>query len=311
MNKKIFIPVIIIILAVIAVYFAFIQRKPAEPVNAPAPTDFYKDSFVVGYEGDFQKISYSLSYPGNNFSISSMASRPSTVIIRNLKDDSISTIRFFYNGAAGFESATQIWNEQYKSLCPNCVKSSAAFHYQTKDYAVYEDNSDEWIIFSQIPGFVIADLKKPADNTVKILQSLSVSSESGAAQPELSTINVFFSNDRINPTTDCKSVVPVAKTILKTTRIASAAIETLLDGPSDQEKSEGYSSGIPSGSMLNSLSINNGVAYADFNSITESGGGSCSMAMRVSQIKQTLLQFPTIKSVVLSVNGQTEPIFQP
>jgi spore germination protein GerM len=35
------------------------------------------------------------------------------------------------------------------------------------------------------------------------------------------------------------------------------------------------------------------------------------MAMRVAQIRQTLLQFPTVKNITLSIEGQTEPIFQP
>jgi len=33
--------------------------------------------------------------------------------------------------------------------------------------------------------------------------------------------------------------------------------------------------------------------------------------MIISQIKQTLKQFPTIKDVVISINGQTEVILQP
>ena len=50
---------------------------------------------------------------------------------------------------------------------------------------------------------------------------------------------------------------------------------------------------------------------SDFNNLTESGGGSCSMASRYAQIENTLKQFPTVSSVKLSINGRTGDIFQP
>lgn len=310
MNKKIAFLTVILVVAIVAIYFAFFHTKPIEPASAPTTTEKYNDSFIVGYEGDFQKVSYSLTYPKDNFAVQSMASAPSTVIIRTLKDNSINTLKFFYNGAAGFESAQQLWDQQYKFQCPDCLKSSAKLDHQTSDYIIYENNSDEWIVFAQMPGFVIADLKKPSIDSINIIESLVVSSQKGFTMPEMATIKVYFAKDN-STSTDCKNVAPVEKTIIKTPRVAAAAIETLFSGPSDQNKSDGYFSAIPTGSMLNSISINNGIAYADFNAQTESGGGSCSMAMRVAQIRQTLFQFSTVKNVVLSINDSTEPIFQP
>jgi len=40
-------------------------------------------------------------------------------------------------------------------------------------------------------------------------------------------------------------------------------------------------------------------------------GGSCRVSAIRSQITQNLLQFPTIKNVIISVNGRTEDILQP
>ncbi|HEY4525829.1 MAG TPA: GerMN domain-containing protein [Candidatus Paceibacterota bacterium] len=107
--------------------------------------------------------------------------------------------------------------------------------------------------------------------------------------------------------------VPVERYIVKTSAIATAAIKELLIGPSLAEKNSGLFSALPLGSELNSLKIENGVAYADFNQQTQSGGGSTSMFLRRDQIGKTLKQFPSIKSVVLSIDGNSRQdlIFQP
>lgn len=128
---------------------------------------------------------------------------------------------------------------------------------------------------------------------------------------ETTTVKVYFNNSNLDPEISCNKVFPVEREIPKTGAVATAAIDELFLGATEQEKSQGYFSAIPAGSKLNSISINNGVASVDFNEITESGGGSCSMAARVAQITQTLLQFPTVESVKLLVNGRTEDIFQP
>jgi hypothetical protein len=311
MSKKLLVLVVCLLLAVIAIYFGFIQKKPLESVTAPAVLETYTNTYLVDYEGDFSNVTYELSYPKDSFSVSSKVTAPSTVNLINLKNGDLNTIYFFYNGAAGFSSASQLWSEQYKSKCNDCFKTVGMFNYPSNDIAIYSSATDEWVIFAQAPGFVVAHFKKPATDAIKILESLKITSEKTSQQLEFSTINVYFANEKIKPTTDCKEVLAVKREILKTPKIAQATMETLLEGPSDQEKTEGYTSSIPTGASLNSISITDGVAYVDFNKTTESGGGSCSMAMRVSQIRQTLLQFPTIKNVILSIDGQTEPIFQP
>ncbi|MFH1201174.1 MAG: GerMN domain-containing protein [bacterium] len=110
---------------------------------------------------------------------------------------------------------------------------------------------------------------------------------------------------------ECNDVAAVERTVPKTAKVGTVALEELLKGPTAEEKVKGYFTAIPFGSKLNSLTIVNGEARADFNDITESGGGSCSMGVRTTQILQTLLQFPTVKTVSISINGRTKDIFQP
>jgi hypothetical protein len=127
---------------------------------------------------------------------------------------------------------------------------------------------------------------------------------------ETMTVKAYFGKTEITGST-CSVVFPVERIVTKTEAVARVALEELLKGPTQAEKDAGYFTSIPAGSKLNSIAIVNGEARADFNEATQSGGGSCSMAERVSEIRFTLLQFLSIKSVKLSVNGQTEAIFQP
>ncbi len=124
-------------------------------------------------------------------------------------------------------------------------------------------------------------------------------------------IKVYFNNNIMDPQISCNKVFAVEREIPKTAAVAEAALNELLKGPADAEKTAGFFTSIPVGSKLNSISIVNGEARADFNEATESGGGSCSMAARTAQISETLMQFPTITSVKLSIDGRTGDIFQP
>jgi len=127
-------------------------------------------------------------------------------------------------------------------------------------------------------------------------------------------VEVFFGNLSFSSSgeqDECLRVYKTSRYIGETTAVAKTALEELLKGVTDSEKAWGFFTSIPAGSKLNSISIVNGQARADFNAITESGGGSCSMAARTAQITKTLMQFPTVTSVRLSINGRTADIFQP
>ncbi len=308
MNKKILV-LIIFVIAVIAVYFGFVKKKPVEVATAPQALGTFSNSYIAGYEGDFQSIDYSLSYPKNDFSLSSRIIDPSIINIKELSTGKMSFIKIFYNGAAGFSSAKDLWKNQFQQQCPDCAQTNNSFSYLSSDIATFQNATDTWIIFSRIPGFVVSDLKKPSSELEKILSSISISVSKSSA-PEFSLIKIYFADSK-NQNTNCDKTIASERQIIKTPKIAQAAIETLLDGPNTQEKESGLTTAIPAGSELNSVSITNGTAFADFNQTTESGGGSCSMTQRIAQIKQTLLQFPTIQKVTLSIDGKTESIFQP
>ena len=94
--------------------------------------------------------------------------------------------------------------------------------------------------------------------------------------------------------------------------IPSKAIEELLKGLTPVDVTAGYFTSINEGVKLNSISITNGVAYVDFDSKLEyQVGGSCRIMGIYAQIEETLKQFTTINSVVISIDGRTGDILQP
>lgn len=108
-----------------------------------------------------------------------------------------------------------------------------------------------------------------------------------------------------------ENVVPVQREVAFTEAPGRAALEELLEGPTDEEEEEGYSTAISEGTELLSLTIEEGVAYADFSEELEVDGGSAMVMAVRDQITKTLTQFETIEEVEISIEGETEGILQP
>jgi len=125
-------------------------------------------------------------------------------------------------------------------------------------------------------------------------------------------VNAYFNNNNLDPQISCNKVFPVQRQIAKTQTVAMAAVSELLKGPSDAEKSQGYYTNINPGVKIQKMTIENGVAKADFDETLETAvGGSCRVSAIRVQITEILKQFPTVQSVIISINGRTEDILQP
>lgn len=129
---------------------------------------------------------------------------------------------------------------------------------------------------------------------------------------EAITVKAYFNNSKMDPEFSCNKVFPVERVVPKTLAVGRAALEELLKGVSDLEKDAGFFTSINSGVKIQSLTIENGVAKVDFNEQLEfQVGGSCRVSAIRAEITETLKQFPTVSSVVISINGRTEDILQP
>lgn len=171
--------------------------------------------------------------------------------------------------------------------------------------------------FSEKLGFPI-----PSEDKI-YLELFDYSAKDGAMQdytrvalnfvPPTMSVNLYFNNTAKDPSLlDCAKVYPTARTIPYTQAVARAALEQLFLGANPKEKSVGFISNIPAGVKIQSLTIENGVAKVDLSKELETGvGGSCRTGAIRAQITETLKQFPTVKSVVISIDGRIEDILQP
>lgn len=146
--------------------------------------------------------------------------------------------------------------------------------------------------------------------------------------PEEIAIKIFFGNEKNNPNAaDCSAVFPVTRIVKNDLVVRRAAIEELLNGPTLEEKEQGYYSSIPSKEeviefrervkeetgktpyegdeiKIKSLKITSGIAYVDFSKELKAyGGGSCKVAAIKAEITETLKQFPRVDGVIISIEG--------
>lgn len=127
---------------------------------------------------------------------------------------------------------------------------------------------------------------------------------------EAMTVKIFFGER--DQGEDCSRVTAVDRRIERTLTPARRALEELLAGPVASEIIAGRTTAINSGVALRMVTIENGVARADFDSMLEAGvGGSCRVQAIRAQITETLRQFPAVESVIISVNGRVQDALQP
>jgi hypothetical protein len=184
-------------------------------------------------------------------------------------------------------------------------------------------------------GLVIGNLnwmnEGPPPQPPTQLATLEILSASGQLQAR-QAVTMLSASD---PTTQLitlywvlgEEVVPVQQRVPRTKRIGTAALNELLWGPSPPNLA-GFSSAIPTPEQvlsypgreadwgprvtLRSLTIVDGVATADFSrELRAYGGGSLRVMLICKQITQTLLQFPTVHSVRIAIEGQTEGVLEP
>jgi germination protein M len=83
-----------------------------------------------------------------------------------------------------------------------------------------------------------------------------------------------------------------------------AAVQMLLNGPSEEEQSAGVSSAIPVGTELLRLETANEIATVDFSPHYEAPAKRSSMRLRLAQVVYTLTQFPSVSAVSMEVGGR-------
>lgn len=131
---------------------------------------------------------------------------------------------------------------------------------------------------------------------------------------ESMTVLAYFPNKQEDPEAiDCGAVHAVERTVPKSPAVARAALNELIKGPTALDQQRGFYTSINEGVEIVSLSVENGVAKVTFSPKLQEGvGGSCLVTSIREQIRQTMLTFPTVDDVQISVEGfADEEILQP
>ena len=109
------------------------------------------------------------------------------------------------------------------------------------------------------------------------------------------------------------TLVPVLRTVPKSTATATAAMKALLAGPSAKERAPAWpiKTLIPAGTKLLGIEISGGLATVDLSAEFASlspddawDGGSYSLHGRVAQVVYTLTQFTTVDRVNFKLDGK-------
>jgi germination protein M len=95
------------------------------------------------------------------------------------------------------------------------------------------------------------------------------------------------------------------RTEAATPRVGTAALESVLEGPDSFEMGYGLRTEVPDGTQLLGLEIEGEIARVDLTSEFEAGGGLASKQARLAQIVYTITQFPTVKGVLFSLDGES------
>jgi hypothetical protein len=131
--------------------------------------------------------------------------------------------------------------------------------------------------------------------------------------PDLVDVQIFMTNSNLNLWNMCDQVYPVRRQVSSNSNIYRATLESLFEGPTKKEIENGYVSSLPEGVKLKSVAADaEGTVTADFSSRLEYRvAGSCLVTAIRAQIESTLKQFPEVRNVVISIEGQKEGILQP
>jgi len=317
MSKKILIFVLIVIIVGIAVYFTAL--KPGE-----APT-ISINSFEKCVSAGYPVLE---SYPrqcktpdGKTFTedIGNELEKADLIRTDNPRPNQIIENPLFVKGEARgfwfFEADFPVKLFDDNGFLLGITTAQALGNWMTEDFVAFSATLP-FAVPSTKKGRLVLEKDNPSglpEHADELIIPVYFK-EAPEISQEFMTVKIFLSDSRFagEPYFDCSRTIAVERQVPKTLAVAKAAAEALLRGATQEEINQGFVSNINSGVRIQSLTIENGVAKVDFDEQLEfQVGGSCWVAAIRSQITETLKQFSTVDSVIISINGRIEDILQP
>lgn len=317
MNKKIFIFLIVVILGGTAVYFTVFKSG-----EAPIPDiNSFEECVSAGYPVLESYPRQCKTPDGKTFTedIGNELEKADLIQIDNPRPNQIIESPLFIKGKARgnwyFEADFPVKLFDDNGFLLGITIAQALGDWMTEDFVSFSATL-LFAVPSTPKGKLILEKDNPS-GLPEYADELIIPvyfKEAPEISQEFITMKIFLSDSRFvgEPYFDCSRTIAVERKVPKTLAVTKTAIEALLRGATQEEINKGFVSNINSGVRIQKLIIENGVAKIDFDEQLEfQVGGSCRVAAIRAQITETLKQFPTVDSVVISINGRTEDILQP
>jgi len=145
---------------------------------------------------------------------------------------------------------------------------------------------------------------------------LALAAGPAAAAPDTTTLRVYFNNAGLAGTeADCAIVFERTRRVPRTEGVAAAALRQLFAGPTEAERAAGDRSPFSAATsgLLKRVRIEHGTAYVDLNDLRTRLPGvtsSCGAAEFGQQVERTLRQFPTVRRVILAIDGDPRRFYE-
>ena len=138
----------------------------------------------------------------------------------------------------------------------------------------------------------------------------------GHAAAATTTLRVYSNHaQRAATESDCAIVFERTRQVPRTEGVAAAALRQLFAGPTEAELVSGYRSPFSAATaqLLRRVHIEHGTAYVDLNDLRAALAGatsSCGAAEFQTQVERTLRQFPTVRRVILAIDGEPRRFYE-
>lgn len=145
--------------------------------------------------------------------------------------------------------------------------------------------------------------------------SAQIAAVQAPAQPQATVLRVYFNNERLAAAPDdCATVFALRREVPKTEAVAAAALRQLFAGPTEAERAAGYRSPFSTSTagLLKRVFIEHGTAYVDLHdprALLPGVTSSCGAAEFGTQIERTLRRFPTVRRVILAIDGDPRSFY--
>jgi len=152
----------------------------------------------------------------------------------------------------------------------------------------------------------------PATTTTTLATSTSAAADTTTSTlPEETGLVVYFLLEDVEDDAGGPFLVPVYRDLSPGSVPATAALEALAAGPTDDERegTPSISSAVPEETSVLGVEVKDAVARVNLSEEFDDGGGSFSMIARLAQVVYTVTRFDSVEQVEFLIEGEPVTVF--